>query len=136
MHHEKPERTGIPEKVDEPLESKEVDDFTKHLIVFKLSPHWRSLSREDQDKVRAERKKLGITKGGKGGGSKASEANRMKQLAAQNKKYKCTIKALKRKPSGDDATGTTVGASDSDSDTDAGDQFGGKHSKKKKKGGG
>lgn len=96
-------------------------------------PHWRSLSKEDQDKVRAERKKLGITKGGKGSGNKATDVNRMKQLTAQNKKYKRTIKALKRKPSGDDATGTTAGASDSDSDTDAGDQFGGKHSKNKNK---
>ena len=44
VHHEKPERTGgIPEKVEEPL-----DDFTKHLIVFKLSPHWRSLSQKQR----------------------------------------------------------------------------------------
>ena len=44
MHHEKAERTdGIPEKVEEPL-----DDFTKHLIVFKLSPHWRSLSQKQR----------------------------------------------------------------------------------------
>ena len=44
VNHEKPERTGgIPEKVEEPL-----DDFTKHLIVFKLSPHWRSLSQKQR----------------------------------------------------------------------------------------
>ena len=54
----------------------------------------------------------------------------MNQLAAQNKKYKRKIKALRRKVD----KGTAAQESDeSDSDTDAGDQFGGKHSKKKKK---
>ncbi len=99
--------------------------------------NWSSLSRADKNVVREERKRLGMSKpNGKGspsttsGGSKA-DANRMKQLVAQNKKYKRVIKAFKRK---DPDSGEADAAGDgSDSDTDAGDQFGGKNSKKKKK---
>ena len=55
------------------------------------------------------------------------DTNRMKQLKEQNSKYKRAIKALKR--------GITDGNDDNDGeeDLDAGDQFGGKSSKKKKK---
>ena len=61
-----------------------------------------------------------------------AEANRMKQLAEQNKKYKRQIQALKRT---DQDADTNNGSSDEEM-TDAGDQFGGKaakHSKKKAK---
>ena len=105
-------------------------------------PNWRSLSDADKDKVRQERKRLGIKKpsgkwrkGSQGGsgGDKQADANRIKQLVAQNKKYKRSIKAIKRRISKKGGTGSDD--DDSDSDIDAGDQFGGKHSKKKKKSG-
>ena len=101
-------------------------------------PDWRSLSRADRDKVIAERKRLGITKGmGRGNGYKSgggkgnnasNDTNRIKQLQKQNKKYKRQINALKRSD-----TISTAGATDDDSATDAGDGFGGKAAKKNKK---
>ena len=99
-------------------------------------PTWRSLSKEQRDIVTAERKKLGIS-GGKAKGSPSSkaQANRTKQLVAQNKKHKRKIKALKRqltKGSNDSESGNKSDESD-DSVADAGDAFGGKHSKKKGK---
>ena len=97
-------------------------------------PNWRSLSDADRETVKAERKKLGITKKGNNNNgantnqSKA-DANRLKQLAAQNKKMKRQIKALKRSNSKDNDDDDDA----SDGDTDAGDQFGGKASKRSKK---
>ena len=54
-------------------------------------------------------------------------ANRIKQLVEQSKKYKRQVQALKRTKPGD----TNNDASDED--LDAGDQFGGKVTKKAKK---
>ena len=95
-------------------------------------PDWRNLSQADRDIVFAERKRLGLSKGktsGKGAQrSNNAESNRLKQLTDQNKKYKRQIKAFKRSPDGT--------ANDNDStggDTDAGDTFGGKASKKTKR---
>ena len=100
-------------------------------------PNWRSLSNDDKDKVRQERKRLGIKRpngkwrnGSESGGDKVN-ANRMKQLVAQNKKYKRSVKALKRRINGQGGKSPDEDG-DSDSDIDAGDQFGGKNSKKKK----
>ena len=100
-------------------------------------PNWASLSNDDKDKVRQERKRLGIKrpsgrkrKGSEGAGETKADANRVKQLVAQNKKYKRSIKAFKRQI---DKGGRSSDGDESDSDTDAGDQFGGKRSKKKKK---
>ena len=97
-------------------------------------PNWRSLTQRDRKIVQAERRRLGITGGkgghGKGGDTKA-EANRIKQLSANNKKLKRQIKALKRKSaSGNDATAATEETTDDE--VDAADQFG-EESKKKKK---
>jgi len=95
--------------------------------------NWRSLSNEERSKVLNERKRLGAGKK-KGGGDKSSNdqaANTMKQLRHQNQKQRRKIKALMRKNPDD--------GEDSDSDesakpvNDAGDQFGGKNSKKKSK---
>ena len=97
-------------------------------------PTWRSLSSADKAKVAEARKKLGISKKGKkSGGSKSynnpGDVNRMKQLKSQNKIFKRQIKALKRVNTDDDNE-----SDDSDNaSTDAGDTFGGKASKKKKK---
>lgn len=95
-------------------------------------PNWRSLSEADRNKVKAERKKLCITKAGNSSGandsSSKADANRLKQLSAQNKKMKRQIKALKR--SNKKSSGNSN--DDSDGDTDAGDQFGGKASKRNK----
>ena len=95
---------------------------------------WRNLSQADRNLVYAERERLGIGKGNKGGKGKGkyssqsdpATATRMKQLAESNKRMKRQVKALKRKPKDDDND-------DEDSTTDAGDQFGGKASKKSKK---
>ena len=75
---------------------------------------------------------LGKSKSSKGkdGRSKddASTNNRLKQLAESNKKMRRQIKALKRKSTKDDTP-----INDDDSTIDAGDEFGGKASKKSKK---
>ena len=102
---------------------------------------WRSLPFKDKKIVMNERKKLGIKydpskkESVKGKGKKdgkrisAAETNRSKQLEAQNLIYKRQIKALKRKQSEEKADSD----SDDDETIDAGDQFGGKASKRKSK---
>ena len=62
------------------------------------------------------------------GASDASTLNTIKQLRARTRKHKKKIKALKRK-----STVSEDGDADKDSDVGAGDQFGGKNSKKKSK---
>lgn len=95
-------------------------------------PNWRNLSQADRETVYAERKRLGLTKGkAKEKGARRSnnaEGNRLKQLTEQNKKYKRQIKAFKRS-----SDASTNDESSNSGDTDAGDQFGGKASKKSKK---
>ena len=93
---------------------------------------WHSLSEADQEKVKAERaRKRAARKTGQVTDDNAANLNRMKQLIKQNKKYKRTIKSLKRNTNDD---GNNDDSTDDDNeDTDAGDQFGGKASKKKKK---
>lgn len=105
-------------------------------------PNYRSLSQSDRDKVDAERKRLGISRpsgkkgkgsGGRGGGSSMSpgDSNRLKQLSKQNRKYKRTIKSLKRsKATNDDSSDDN---NDDDDDTDAADQFGGRAAKRNSK---
>lgn len=101
--------------------------------------NWRSLSNEDRNIVAAERLRLGLGKAkttgkrGKGTGahlaSKSSNANKMKQLTDTNTKMRRQIKALKRTSGG--------GKEDEDSEEsnpEPGDSFGGKNSKKAKKG--
>jgi hypothetical protein len=96
-------------------------------------PSWRTLTPADRNKVFAERERLGISKRknpkDKGAhNEKAANANRMKQITEQNKKYKRQINALKRYKTNEKAN-----SGSDDDNTDAGDQFGGKHSKKKSK---
>lgn len=100
--------------------------------------NWKSLSKDDRAKVIAERKRLGI-RGGKGGrnsnnnnNNDSGASNTLKQLKQQNKKYRRQIKAMKRVRFEDDKTDGNNDNSDADDD-DAGDQFGGKASKKKLK---
>jgi len=88
---------------------------------------------KEKEKVTAERKRFGL-KSNEGKSSSTGSAidvsvqNTIKQLRAQNKKQKRKIKALKRK-----STVPESGDGDKDSDADAGDQFGGKISKRKSK---
>jgi hypothetical protein len=95
---------------------------------------WRSLSKEERSKVVAERKRLGV-QGGRGGkGTSQSDIesdNTVKQLREQNKKYKRKIKALKRVSSKDDDEDDKD--AESADEIDAGDQFGGRASKKNAK---
>ena len=98
-------------------------------------PNWRNLSQADRNKVFAERERLGISKRKNGtdrstpGNANAANANRIKQITEQNKKYKRQIKALRRTSTSSDKNDTTS----DDDNTDAGDQFGGKNSKKRAK---
>ena len=99
-------------------------------------PTWRQLSQDDREIVMEERKRLG-NKSGKGNKNKSgnkskADTNRLNQLSTQNKKFKRQIKAMKRKTKDPDADVPSNGDNDSDNGTDAGDQFGGKASKKKK----
>ena len=78
-----------------------------------------------------ERKRLGIkyNKSGAGSGGRgnslSTESNRIQQLKEYNQKYKRAIKALKK-------SNTYDVDDDAEEDLDAGDQFRGKASKKKK----
>ena len=99
--------------------------------------HWHKIPLADRKKVYAERKKLGIKydvnkRSGEPSSTSSTSAlvnqsNTIKQLKATMKKQKRTIKSLKRR-------NISEGKEDinSDSDADAGDQFGGMASKKKK----
>ena len=93
--------------------------------------NWKSLSNDDRDLVKKARisKKRNSTKNGnvKGGNS---DKNTMKQLKSQNSKYKRQIKALKRSSADND---DKVSDGEAEDGIDAGDQFGGKNSRKKKK---
>ena len=96
-------------------------------------PNWRNLPQADRDKVFAERKRLGLSKGkpsaGKGAHrSNNAKGNRLKYLTDQNKKYKLQIKAFKRS-----SDGSANDDNNTSGDTDAGDQFGGKASNRTKK---
>jgi hypothetical protein len=96
---------------------------------------WDKLSSSDKRLVYKERKRLGV-KYGRGGndgnrnvakgnqGAKAANSNTITQLRKQNNNLKRRIKALKSTP-------TEESVEDSNID-DAGDEFGGKNSKKKK----
>ena len=93
---------------------------------------WNKLSVADRKLVYEERKRLGV----KGPNKKELSYNpaREKQLADTNKKQKRTIKALKKQLSKNDNTDSADSDnSDDDKEIDAGDAFGGKQSKKKKK---
>ena len=99
-------------------------------------PTWKQLSHDDRAIVMEERERLGNTSGKgnkyKSGNKSKANTNRLNQLSTQNKKFKRQIKAMKRKVKDSDANISTIGENDSDNGTDAGDQFGGKASKKKK----
>ena len=96
-------------------------------------PNWRNLSESDRQRVRDERKKLGIQSSGNSPERRSkSDANRVKQLQSQNKKMRRQIKSLKRSnKSGNDKGDENNEVSDGD--TDAGDQFGGRAARKKQK---
>ena len=95
-------------------------------------PNWKSLPFKDQKLVVDERKQQGIIYKGKNGAKSgervnsnhsAADSNRFKKLKEHNQKYKRKIKALKRSNNSEDDTDKEQ--------LDAGDQFGGKSSKKK-----
>jgi hypothetical protein len=101
-------------------------------------PSWRSLSSDDRAIVMNERKRLGIqSKKGNNAhksrnkNSSSSDANRLKQLQDQNKKYKRQIKAMKR--SDTDTTPEDSKSENEDSVNDAGDEFGGRNNKATKR---
>ena len=99
-------------------------------------PGWQDLERSDKEIVISKRKNLGIkprqqknkTWKRKGKNTIAAGANSLKQLDEANKKYKVNIKAMKRTCFANDKN-----TDDTNSGINAGDQFGGKVSKKKSK---
>ena len=100
--------------------------------VDEFIPNWKDLPTEDKRKVLAERKKLKIKLGTGGKGHITNDApKQLSKYKKQNAKYKRTIKALKK----------SVRFKDNDEDKedddaeeqDAGDQFGGKNTKKQKR---
>ena len=97
------------------------------------------ISYEDKQKVWAERRRLNIRftpkhKGSKNyickGDTSPGDKHCLKQLAEQNLKYKRKIKSLSKVSFDEEEEKTPV---KTDSDIDAGDQFGGKNSKRTKK---
>ena len=90
-------------------------------------PNWKELSQIDHQAVISERKKRGI-RSSKGSGK--SKPDRSK-LQNRNNKYKRQIASLKKRLK--ESTGEDSEESQGDDDADAGDQFGGKRSKKAKK---
>ena len=108
---------------------------TDDSIITGHIPNWRNLTPADRQLVFTERKRTGAIKNkgsadkAKGArGQKAAEANRLRQLSDTNKRMKRQSKALKRSSTDEDNDKL-----DSDSDTDAGNQFGFKAAKKKQK---
>ena len=99
-------------------------------IITGTIANWNSLSREKKEKVFTKRKCLGI-KCNRGankdkGESKVKSSKEIDKIKKQNSELKRTIKALKKKVQfSEDGSGD-------ESEGDAGDQFGGKESKKKK----
>ena len=93
--------------------------------------NWKSLSNDDRELVKKARnnKKRNSTKGGDGKGGNSNN-NTIKQLKSQNSKFKRQIKALKRSSTNDDSKESDK---DNDDELDAGDQFGGKNARKRKK---
>ena len=101
---------------------------------------WASISYEDKQKVWAERRRLNIRftpkyksknkKYLRQGDTSPSDKNRLKQLSEQNLKYKRKIKSLSKVSFEDDEDKPQ---SKNEEDIDAGDQFGGKASKKNKR---
>jgi len=96
--------------------------------------NWKSLSNDERELVKKARinnknNKRSSTKGGDGKGGN-SDNNTMKQLKSQNSKYKRQIKALKRSSANDDSKESDE---DKDDELDAGDQFGDKNARKRKK---
>ena len=91
-------------------------------------PNWRSLSKEDRDKVAAERKRLKAGKKARGQPSTKIELEILKRKLNKNKRQ---ISALKNKVAG--KNDKDDGKSDGDaSSEDVGDSFGGKRTKKAK----
>ena len=91
---------------------------------------WHSLSEADHEKVKAKRvRKRAAWKTVQSNKDNTSNSNCMKQLVKQNKKYKQQIKSLKRSTT--DNSNTDNSTNNDDEDADAGDQFGGRTSKKR-----
>ena len=97
--------------------------------------NWNKLTLAEKKLVYSERKKQGIKFNKKDDSSlsspstSAASTNTIRQLKQQLKKSKRQIKSLKRSKSSNNDDGND----DDDEDMDAGDQFGGKASKKKTK---
>lgn len=104
------------------------------LILDEYLPDWMSYPADTKKKILSERARLGIKLGRGGKGNSNSPNNSVvTKLKKANEKFKRKIKALKKlNPSNEDNDEEEDEIS-GDESQDAGDQFGGKNSKKKKK---
>ena len=100
-------------------------------------PTWRQLSQEDREIVTEERSRLrnksGKSNKSRSGNKGKDDSNRLNQLSTQNKKFKRQIKAMKRQMKDAKPDDNDDDDNGNDNSIDAGDQFGGRVSKKKKK---
>ena len=108
------------------------DDGT--LILDEYLPDWMSYPGDTKKKILSERARLGVKLGRGGKGQHSASSNSIvTKLKKANEKFKRKIKALKKlNPTNEDNDNDDDDGS-ADESQDAGDQFGGKNSKKKKK---
>ena len=96
---------------------------------------WKELGQDVRGKIIKERKRLNIKlpqRGTNGGGGKGGKGgNQLNKLKKQNLKFKRKIKALNKKVTIQDDERSE--SDEREEDVDAGDQFGGKAGKKKRK---
>ena len=105
------------------------------LIIDQFLPDWQSYPHEVKKKILSERRRLGIQLG-RGGhqNQNASNPSKLSRLKKDNEKFKRKIKALQKlNPSADQDDDQSDNSDVDGEPIDAGDQFGGKASKKKKK---
>ena len=108
------------------------DDGT--LILDEYLPDWMSYPGDTKKKILSERARLGVKLGRGGKGQHSASSNSIvTKLKKANEKFKRKIKALKKLNPTNEDNDNDDDDSSADESQDAGDQFGGKNSKKKKK---
>ena len=108
------------------------DDGT--LILDQYLPDWMSYPHDIKKTILSERARLGVKlgRGGRGNSTNRSSNSELSKLKKENANFKRKIKALKKLSDTEVEDGDNEN-SEEEADKDAGDQFGGKNSKKKAK---
>ena len=101
------------------------------LIIDQFLPDWQSYPDGVKKKILSERRRLGIQLG-RGGHHNQTGNSKLNKLKKDNEKFKRKIKALQKlNPSADQDDDQSDNSDVDREPIDAGDQFGGKASKKK-----